>query len=86
MNPTWDPITFVNLVLCIVILLLGIWGFKKHKYSIPILVAIAFGIFGLSHLMELLGLKQTLTTFLIIIRTIAYLLVVYAVYRIAFRR
>ena len=81
-----DPIYITNLVLCIIILVFGILGYKRSRDISPLCVGIAFGIFGLSHLMTLLDLKATLTTFLIVIRTIAYLLVVFALYRIAFRR
>jgi len=81
-----DPIYITNLVLCIIILVFGILGYKRSRDISPLCVGIAFGIFGFSHLMTLLDLKATLTTFLIVIRTIAYLLVAFALYRIAFRR
>lgn len=75
-------ITIVNLVLCIVILVLGIWAYTKKKGDVPLYIGIAFGLFGLSHLLTLLGLAASLTIFLIIVRLLAYLLVVYTVYRI----
>jgi hypothetical protein len=40
----------------------------------------AFGLFGLSHLEILLGLSATLNVLLIVIRTLAYLLVAYALF------
>jgi len=81
-----DTITLVNLILCIVIVVFGCVGFKKGKDKWPLYIAIAFGLFGLSHLLTLLGLKDTLEAFLIAIRTIAYLLVIYTVYRVAFKK
>ena len=81
-----DPIILTNLILCVVILILGCIGYCKTKDIMPLLVGIAFGLFGVSHLMTLLGLREALTTFLIVIRTIAYLLVLSALYRIAFRK
>lgn len=81
-----DPITLVNLVLCIIIVVFGCVGFKKAKDKWPLYIAISFGLFGLSHLLTLLGLKDTLTVFLIVIRTAAYLLVVYTLYQVAFRK
>ena len=81
-----DPIYLVNLILCIIIVVFGYLGFKKAKDTWPIYIAIGFGLFGLSHLLTLLGLKETLTGFLIAIRTIAYLLVIYTLYRVAFKK
>ena len=81
-----DPIYLVNLILCIVIVVFGYLGFRKAKDMWPLYIAISFGLFGLSHLLTLLGLKEALTGFLIAIRTIAYLLVVYTLYRVAFKK
>ena len=81
-----DTIYLINLILCVVIVVFGCLGFKKAKGVWPLYIAIAFGLFGLSHLLTLLGLKEALIGFLIAIRTIAYLLVIYTVYRVAFKR
>jgi len=78
----WDPITTVNLVLCIIILVLGVWGYNKKKDQVPRYIGIAFGLFGISHLMTILDLKDALTSFLVIIRVLAYLIVVFAVYKL----
>ncbi len=86
MTFVWDPIYTTNLILCIVIVVLGIVGFKKSGDVTPLFVGIAFGLFGLSHLTTLLGLKETLTVVLLVVRTIAYLLVAFTLYGIAFRR
>jgi len=81
-----DAITLVNLILCIIIVILGCVGYRKAKDKWPLYIAISFGLFGLSHLLTLLGLKVTLEAFLVAIRTIAYLLVIYIVYRVAFKK
>ena len=81
-----DPITLVNLILCIIIVVFGCVGFKRVKDKWPLYIAITFGLFGLSHLLTLLGFHDTLTAFMIAIRTIAYVLVIYTVYRVAFRK
>jgi hypothetical protein len=83
---TWDPVTTINFVLCVVILALGIWAYAKKKDDIPLYIGIAFGLFAISHLMTLLGLAAGLTIFLIIIRLIAYLLVVFALCKILFKK
>ncbi len=77
----WDPINFVNLVLCIVIVCLGAFCYRKSREHLPLLVAAAFGLFGISHAATLAGLQIPLTVPLIIIRTLAYLLVVIALWQ-----
>ena len=81
-----DPIYLTNLVLCVIILVLGCLSYKKSRDKWPLYIGIAFGLFGVSHLVTLLGLKEALTTFLIVIRTLAYLLVAFTLYWVAFRR
>jgi len=83
---TLDPIYLTNLVLCVIILVLGILGYRNSGDKSPLYIGIAFGLFGVSHLLTLLGLKEALTTFLIVIRTIAYLLVAFTLYWVAFKR
>ena len=83
---TLDPIYVTNLVLCIIILVLGILGYKKLGDKLPLYIGIAFGLFGISHLVTLLGLEESPTVFLIVIRTIAYLTVAVTVYRLAFKQ
>jgi hypothetical protein len=84
MNIVWDPITIVNLVLCIIILVFGIIGYRRSGKAFPLYIGIAFGLFGLSHLLTILGLKDPLAALLILVRTLAYLLVAFALYRVAF--
>ena len=81
MTFTWDPIYTLNLVLCIAIVTLGYWGCKKKEDKVPLYIGTAFGLFGISHLATLLGLKETLTDILITIRTLAYLTVAFALYK-----
>jgi len=74
----WDPILFVNLVLCIIIVALGIRCWRRGGETLPLYIAGAFGLFGISHAATLLGFKLPLTIPLIIIRALAYVLVIYA--------
>ncbi len=76
----WDPILFVNLVLCIIIVLLGLLCYRRNPEPLPLYIGAAFGLFGVSHAATLLGFKVPLTIPLIIIRTLAYLLVIYALW------
>jgi hypothetical protein len=61
-------------------------GYARSKNKAPLLIGIAFALFAVSHMVTLWGLTATLTTFLIVIRVIAYVLVAVAVYRLAFKR
>jgi uncharacterized membrane protein (UPF0136 family) len=76
-----DPVTAVNLVLCLVILVLGIVIYDRKKDRTCLYVGVAFGLFGISHLATLLNLAASFTTGLIVIRTLAYLVVLLALYR-----
>ena len=80
-----DPIYIVNLVLCAVILALGYLGYRKTGNQAVLVVGIAFGLFGISHLATILGYAKDLETPLIAIRTLAYLIVAYALYRSTFK-
>ncbi len=85
MNIVWDPMTTINLILCVVILAFGVIGYQRSGKAFPLYIGIAFGLFGLSHLATILGLKDALEVVLIVVRTLAYLLVAFALYRVAFR-
>ncbi|TRZ53233.1 MAG: hypothetical protein D4S01_01665 [Dehalococcoidia bacterium] len=70
----------INTVLCIVIVILGCLTYKKDRKMPPLFIGIAFGIFGISHIFTIIGLEGSLLNFLIAIRAIAYLLVVFALF------
>ena len=82
----WDPIYMVNLLLCIIIVILGYWGYKRSNDAMPLYIGVAFGLFGISHLAILLGLRDSLENVLIVVRLLAYLIVVYALYQAASKR
>ncbi len=84
MQFTWNTITFINLVLCAVILVFGLVAWQRSRNRVVLYVGTAFGLFGLSHLATLLGLGSSLATVLIVIRTCAYLLVTYALFVAAY--
>ena len=86
MQFTWNTLTFINLILCIVILVFGIISWQRSKSQVTLFVGIAFGLFGLSHLASLLGLNNALNIELIIDRTLAYLLVTYALFLAAYSK
>jgi hypothetical protein len=75
-----DPVALVNLILCIVIVALGVMEYSRTKSRVALYVGVAFGLFGLSHLLTLLRLPDELMPALIILRFLAYLTVIYALY------
>lgn len=77
----WDPILFVNLLLCIGIVILGFLCYRRSGDLLPAFIAAAFALFGISHAATLLGFKVPLTTPLIIIRALAYILVIVALWQ-----
>ena len=81
-----DPIYLTNLILCVIIVILGWLGSRQSGESWPIFIASAFGLFGVSHLLTILGLREMLSVFLIVIRTIAYVLVIFTLFKATFMR
>jgi hypothetical protein len=81
----WDPLTALNLVFCIIIVVLGYWAYRTKNNMMAIYIALAFGLFGISHLAILLGAKSSEIS-LWVIRALGYLVVIFALYRTAFSR
>ena len=72
----FDPVTALNLLLSVLILILGYFDYAKGRHKIAFYIGLAFTCFALSHLMVLL--QVGFTEALIAIRTLGYLTVVYA--------
>ena len=82
----WDNIYGVNLILCIIIVVMSYLAYKKAREYTPLYIGAAFGLFGISHLAILFGLRDSLGNVLVAVRLLAYIIVVFALYRIAFRK
>ncbi|MGZ7116202.1 MAG: hypothetical protein ACXVHS_01980 [Methanobacterium sp.] len=80
-----DPVIILNLIFCIIIVILAIVGYRKTDNVIPLYIGLSFGLFGISHLATILGFSSS-TTALVVIRGFAYIVIIYALYIIAFRR
>ena len=78
----WDPITFLNLILCIAIVVLGYIGYQRKGSPTALYIGLAFGLFGISHLVFLLGYRDPLEVVLMWIRTLAYFIVAVALMKI----
>jgi hypothetical protein len=75
-----DPITLVNLILTIVLLIMGIWAYTARRSRSMLYIGIAFGLFALTHLITLIGLAAGMAGFILVVRILAYLLAIYAIY------
>lgn len=80
MISTWDPILIINLILCLIIFIYGYSEYKMNKKIFPLYIGLAFALFGVSHLANLLGMQKNnfVTDILIAVRMVAYLLVIWA--------
>lgn len=84
MTFVYDSVVIVNLILCVAILIVGLIGWRRSGNDVPLYIALAFGLFGFSHLMTLLGLADSLKTALIVVRSGAYLVMLFTVYELAY--
>jgi hypothetical protein len=75
-----DPVVLTNLIFCIIILALGITGHLKMKRRWPLLIGVAFGFFGVSHLFTILGIDESQEVVMLVTRIIGYGLTLAAVY------
>ena len=74
-------VTIVNLLLCLVIVAIGLLGYRRSRHALPLILALVFGMFGLSHALVLTGISNDLEPVVFIIRGLAYGLVIYLLYR-----
>jgi glycerol-3-phosphate dehydrogenase len=74
----FDPITILNFILAVIIFILGVALYGRKKNVMALYIGIAFGLFAISHLATLLDLATSLTVPLIIVRAVAYIIVIVA--------
>ena len=82
MTSVSDPVVIVNLLLCTIILILGCLVYSKRDNINALFIAIAFGMFGLSHLDTLVGLSLFPEITFVMLRIFGYILVAVALFRI----
>ncbi|NLX49421.1 MAG: hypothetical protein GXY82_06035 [Methanospirillum sp.] len=78
----FDPVPVVNLFLATAILILGLWGYHRSGRLTEALVGVAFGLFAFTHLLVVLGVSTT-GLLILTVRIVAYLIVMYAMLRVA---
>jgi hypothetical protein len=70
----------VRLAFCVIILVIGVWAYRQNMDRTPLLVGIAFGLFGVYYLVILIGLEGIHEMAILALRYLGYLIVVYALY------
>jgi len=68
----------LNFVLCVIIILLGIWVYNKTSNRIAIYIISAFSLFGLSHFASILGVSRSHAGVFSFLRSIGYILMIVA--------
>ena len=72
----------VNLIFCIIVSALGIVSYEKTKKLLPLFIAVAFILYGVSHLIAILGFKEDLAVHLVAIRTTGYIFMALGLYKL----
>ncbi|MGA2104340.1 hypothetical protein [Methanoregula sp.] len=73
-----DIVNLINLVLCVIIVVLGVIVYLKKNLVIALIIGLAFGLFGVSHLYTFLGLEPSWVAATISARIVGYILVIFA--------
>jgi hypothetical protein len=72
----------MNFVLCVVIVALAIAAYTSKKSRVAMYIGVAFALFGISHLVNLIAPGASFTDVLLVIRTLGYLIVIFALYKV----
>lgn len=79
-----DSMNALGLTFNVIIVVSGYWSYKKSREMAPLYISAAFILFGISYIITIFNLGGTSEIF--IIRAIAYLILTFAVYKLAFKR
>ena len=76
-----DGLAILYMVFCFIIFGFGLWVYSKTKDDVPRYIGVAFGLFAVDRLIVLLGSGPGLDILGVVLRIVAYLLVLFALYR-----
>jgi ABC-type uncharacterized transport system YnjBCD permease subunit len=77
-----DMIAAMNLVFCMLIVILGYVGYRQSRriskvlYRLPLFIGMAFGLFGISHFVTVIGMGGALADVLVVVRALGYIVVI----------
>jgi hypothetical protein len=77
----WNLMLISYSILCLAILLLGYRAYKRRGDTLALNIGLAFGIFGITYSVVLLGYFEWMLTWLAGLRWLAYLMIVLALYK-----
>ena len=80
-----DPLLLTNLGICFAILILGIIAYVISTQEWSLFLGIAFGLFGVSHLLEVINFPENLEIIVFVVRIIAYFMVAFTIFMLGFR-
>lgn len=67
-------LTYINLIFCLVAFFYGLWVYKKVDSIPALLLALAFGFFGITHIPALVAMDGLHPFIFIALRALGYLL------------
>ena len=76
-----DPTILMNFIFGVIILILGLWVFRRKQYVLALYIALGFGLFAFTWLELLLGLANSNNISIIVIRALGYLVIILALLR-----
>ena len=77
----WSPINLLNIVFCVIVLIVSLLAYRKSKDKFILVTAVAFTLFGLSHVCAMSMQMVHCTKFIAAVRAHAYSLIIYALLR-----
>lgn len=72
--------TSLNFVFALIIVILGALAYRMKNMVLPLYIAFGFGLFAISHLAILLGTPSSDLS-IIVIRTLGYLVIIFALFK-----
>jgi hypothetical protein len=76
----------INIIFCAIIVFIGSLAFKKSKKMAALLITIAFGMFGLTYIVDLFSTTLAASKFFILITIIGYAAIIFVLYEIAYKK
>ena len=76
-----DGLSILYVVFCFIICGFAFWVYNKKKDDLPLYLGIAYGLFTIERLMNLWTLASGWDTVSIVLRIVAYLFILFALYR-----
>lgn len=78
MTLTGYTLTMLNLLLCVIVFVFGLMGYRKSKIKLLYYISLAFGLFGIYHVLSIS--PKASEAVLVSITVLAYLIVILPLY------